>query len=90
MIRNRKTAEDTAGHFSLEWKKSSGSLTSEGHVAMKKASLEDEAQYTWAAYPLLLPSWIDKEKLGGDDRSSINCSGEMGVTLPIAHIFVKM
>lgn len=30
-------------------------LTSEGHVAVKEASLEDEAQYAGAAHPLLLP-----------------------------------
>lgn len=33
------------------------SLTSQGNVAMEEASLEDEAQYTGAAHPLLLPSW---------------------------------
>lgn len=31
-------------------------LTSEGHVAVEEASLEDEAQYAGTAHPLLLPS----------------------------------
>lgn len=30
-------------------------LTSESHVAVEEASLEDEAQYAGAAHPLLLP-----------------------------------
>lgn len=33
-----------------------GGLTSQGNVAMKEASLEDEAQYAGTAHPLLLPS----------------------------------
>lgn len=40
-------------------------FTSQGHVAMKEASLEDEAQYTGTAHPLLLPSCQRAEKQGG-------------------------
>lgn len=39
-----------------------GGLTSKGNVAMKEASLEDEAQYAGTAHPLLLPSYHRAQK----------------------------
>lgn len=39
-----------------------GGLTSQGNVAMKEASLEDEAQYAGTAHPLLLPACRNTEK----------------------------
>lgn len=39
-------------------------LTSQGNVAMKEASLEDEAQYAGTAHPFLLPSCHGAQKQG--------------------------
>ena len=38
-------------------------FTSQGNVAMKEASLEDEAQYAGAAHPFLLPSCEPEEQV---------------------------
>lgn len=37
-------------------------LTPQGNVAMKKAPLEDEAQYAGTAHPLLLPPCAEKQE----------------------------
>lgn len=39
-------------------------VTSQGNVAMKEATLEDEAQYAGTAHPLLLPSCHGAQKQG--------------------------